>query len=327
MRDMEEQVRAICRNEGLPCGSIEALQGGQVNQVFLVGGAYVVRIGEREDAYERLKNETELMQSLEGQFPAPRVLAFGQAEGRVYQVQTYVKGKKLYKVWKDLTPREQEGIAEQIGAALQVLHARSFAQFGIGRADARHYSTWADFIAAHLQETLEDIRHYRFQMEAGFVEMALEYIDAHKHVLAGGTPTLVHGDLTMVNILAEGGKMTALLDFEYALQAPADYELWTMEAFCLYPNDWAEEDNEVFCSADFASFIPLLRKSYPALFETPHLRERMNIYHLDAALSSHIAWRKSNLDRIPPESMAGKHFYMARITNFTFGHGARMFFV
>jgi hypothetical protein len=100
-----------------------------------------------------------------------------------------------------------------------------------------------------------------------------------------------------------------------------------MESFCLYPNDYAEDENEVFCTADFASFIPLLRKHYPALFETPHLRERVNIYHLEAALSNYLAWRKDNLSTIPPDRMAAKEFYMARTTNFIFRHGARMFLV
>ena len=145
-------------------------------------------------------------------------------------------------------------------------------------------------------------------------------------MLQAGVPVLVHGDLSLVNILADQGKLSALLDFEYALQAPADYELWVTESFCLYPNDYAEEDHEDYCSADFASFIPLLRKHYPALFEIPHLRERVNIYHLAAALSNYLAWRKDNLSRIPPDKMAAKEFYMARITNFIFRNGTRMFF-
>ncbi len=91
-----------------------------------------------------------------------------------------------------------------------------------------------------------------------------------------------------------------------------------MEAFCLYPNDWAEEINEVYCTADFASFIPLLRRHYPALFEIAHLRTRVNLYQLASALSSYLAWRKDNLSTIPPERMAAKEFYMARITNFIF---------
>jgi Ser/Thr protein kinase RdoA (MazF antagonist) len=158
------------------------------------------------------------------------------------------------------------------------------------------------------------------------LELAEDYFVTHKHVLEGGAPALLHGDLTMINILVNGGNISALIDFEYAMMAPVDYELWAMEAFCLYPNDYAEEDREIFSTADFAGFFPLLRKYYPELFETPNLRRRMNLYQIDAGLSSYVAWRKDNLQRYPPEKMAAKEFYLARISNFVFEHGVRMFY-
>jgi thiamine kinase-like enzyme len=162
-------------------------------------------------------------------------------------------------------------------------------------------------------------------MVPGFIEMAVDYFEEHKNVLQDGIPTLVHSDMNLTNILVENGKVSAILDFEFARQAPADYELQAIEAFCLYPNDWAEEGNEVFCTADFANLIPLIRKHYPDLFEIRNLRERLNVYHVYAALSNYLEWRKANLSTIPPECMRAKEFYMGRITNILWDNGARMF--
>jgi hypothetical protein len=39
------------------------------------------------------------------------------------------------------------------------------------------------------------------------------------------------------------GKISAILDFEYAMQAPKTMSL-VMEEFCLYPNDYAEEETK-----------------------------------------------------------------------------------
>jgi hypothetical protein len=69
----------------------------------------------------------------------------------------------------------------------------------------------------------------------------------------------------------------------------------------------------------------MLRRHDPELFEIPHLRRRMDLYHVEAALSSHIAWRKANLPAIPAERMAAKEFYLARVSNFLFEHGVRLF--
>ncbi|MBE0695500.1 MAG: aminoglycoside phosphotransferase family protein [Anaerolineaceae bacterium] len=322
---MENTVRAICQKEGIHAGTIQVLSGGQVNAVYQVGNEYVVRIGAREDAFARLKRETEILQSLAGQIPVPKVFAFGQVDGLVYQIQQRLLGEKLYLLWKDLPPAAQEDIAAGLAQAMQVMHSRVVPYFGDNRAGDRQYTSWDDFIGENFKQTIAEYKALNSSVAPGFLELAQDYFEEHIHLLAEGSPTLTHSDLSLVNLLVHEGKLSAILDFEYAVYAPKDYELLVLEEFCLYPNDWAEEEHEHFCAADYASLFNLLQKYYPALFATPHLRERVNLYHLAAALSSHLAWRKDNLGSIPPERMAAKEFYMARITNFIFRHGVRMF--
>ena len=322
---VENIVRAICQKEGIGSQNIQVMSGGQVNQVFLVDGAHVVRIGAREDAHQRLKHESELLTSLAGKVPVAKIEAFGLLDGYAYQIQQFMPGQKLYSVWKNLRADVQESIAAEIAASLKVIHAIHAPYFGSGHEDTPHFDTWGAYLKAKFDRTLSEIRALHIQMEPGFLEMAESFFEEHQAALDAGSPVLIHGDLSLMNILVHNSKVSALIDFEYALQAPPDYELWVMEAFSLYPNDYAEDDQERFCTADFANFIPLLRKHYPALFETPRLRERMDLYQVDAALGSYLAWRKDNLNTLPPDRMAAKMFYMARITNFLFRNGARMF--
>lgn len=321
---MEKTVTAICRKEGIPCQTIQVLTGGQVNAVFLVDGKYVVRIGAREDAKQRLEYETGILQRLAGQIPVAKVLAFDQTQGVYYQIQEYVRGQKLQSVWKTLTTEVQDSIAAELAATLKYLHRTHYLDFGEGFQDSQRHTTWSDYLVTKFHNTLNELRDLKIQMAPGIVEMAEDYFEANRHLLQESVATLVHGDMTLVNILVDHRKVTAILDFEFALQAPADYELLAIEAFCLYPNAWAEEGHEVFCTADFANLIPLIQTHYPELFEIPNLRERLNLYHIYAALSSYLAWRKANLNTIPPERMAAKGFYMGRITNILWDHGARM---
>jgi aminoglycoside phosphotransferase (APT) family kinase protein len=323
---MENIVKAICRKEGITCETIQALTGGQVNAVYLVDGKFILRIGAREDAGKRLERETTILHNLAGQLPVAKVLAFSQEQGYFYQIQQYLSGEKLYAIWKTLTTDVQDTIAAELANYLKILHGNNFPDFGEGRQGSMRYAAWGDYLTDKFRSTIEEIRHLKIRMVPGFIEMAVEYFQEHKNVLREGAPTLVHSDMTLVNILAENGTISAILDFEFAIQAPRDYELLAMEAFCLYPNDWAEEGNEVFCTADFASVILLIRKHYPELFEIRNLRERLNVYHLYSALSSYLEWRKANLSTIPPEHMAAKDFYMGRISNFLWDHGARMFY-
>jgi hypothetical protein len=54
---MENLVKEICRRENICIESINPLKGGQINQVFLVNNAYIIRIGLGEAAFERLRQD------------------------------------------------------------------------------------------------------------------------------------------------------------------------------------------------------------------------------------------------------------------------------
>ena len=318
-------LEKICRKEGLKPTKIQPLKGGQVNQVYSIDDEFVLRIGSREDAFQRLIGEAELIQGLPREIPVPEIYAYGEMDGIIYQIQKFMPGEKLYRVWRDLLPGVQENIAAELATYLKILHGRTAQHFGYICAETPSYDSWSDYLEDRFKHTLEEIDAYRFQMVQDYVELARVYFEEGKHVLQDAVPVCVHGDLSFVNILVHSGRISALLDFEYAMQAPKDYELCVIENFCLYPNDYVEEDDEYFCTGDYASFLQLLRKHDPDLFDIPNLRERMNLYHLEATLGSHLAWRKANLSTIPVDKMAAKEFYMARITNFIFRHGTRLF--
>jgi hygromycin-B 7''-O-kinase len=318
-------IKAICQREGLDALNIIPVSGGQVNQVFRIDEEYVIRIGSREDAFQRLKHETELMRRIANDLPVPKILAFGQQDGLVYQIQQFVRGQKLYSIWKNIRPDVQDKIVAELASFLRTLHAMTFPDYGTPREDSRRFISWQEFLTDKFTHTLEELKDLKIRVVPGFIELASEYFEEHKPTLQEGAPVLVHGDLWLGNILVENARISAILDFEYAIHAPVDYELSKMEDFGLYPNDYIEEDSEIFCAADFASFFQLLQRHYPALFEIEHLRERMNLYHLVSALSDYLEWRKSNLSTIPAGSLAARHFYMARITNAIFRNGTRMF--
>lgn len=324
----EDCVRAVCQRERIAVETMQPLTGGLVNQVILVNDRYVVRLGSREDAFERLRCETELLQQLAGQVPVPQILAFGQQDERVYQIQQYVRGQKLYLIWDQLSSAAQERLAAEFAGYRRVLGTARFADFGLISEPKRRCASWEAYFGAKLQRTLEEINDLRIHIAPGFLELAQEYFEANRHTLASEISTLVHGDLWLGNVLVDQERITALIDFEFALHAPPDYELHILEAFCLYPNDYAEEDPAVsrtYTAADFVGFFRLVHQYDPALFETPHLRERVNLYHLQATLSSYLEWRKQERDRIPYSQPAAKGFYTARIANFTSNHAVHLF--
>ena len=139
---MEDLIKIIFEKHGLEARTVQPLSGGQVNRVYLVNDAYVLRIGSREDAYQRLKQETELLQHLAGRLPVPIVIAFGEQEGMVYQIQHFIQGQKLHSAWKSLSPGEKDSLVIELAAALKTLHKASLSA---SQAAPQPPSTWREY--------------------------------------------------------------------------------------------------------------------------------------------------------------------------------------
>jgi hypothetical protein len=65
-----------------------------------------------------------------------------------------------------------------------------------------------------------------------------------------------------------------------------------MEQFCLYPNDFMENEPATLACPDFAGFLLRLRRHYPELFAVPNLRQRLDLYHIEYALRAYLGWRE-----------------------------------
>ena len=89
------------------------------------------------------------------------------------------------------------------------------------------------------------------------------------------------GDLDFENVLWDGEKITALLDFEYARPGPPDLELDVFLRFCAFPFLHVAEDYEqVTLPGDYAEVPGWLAQDHPELFAHPRLRDRLRVYSI-----------------------------------------------
>ncbi len=208
------------------------------------GECCVLRIGRDAEAAERLRREAELLRTLAGRVPVPQVFTAGKCRGVPYQVQEFVQGDALHRAWKGLPAEDRDAIVAELASYLRVLHGMAFATFGgYGRHD--QHPPWEAFWEGEWRALLAAAPATLPAPLADLVRRAEECFERWRQALREGRATLVHGDLWPGNILVRDGHITALLDFESALQAPKDYELLRMEQFGLYPNDYAAEGDEV----------------------------------------------------------------------------------
>lgn len=318
----EALLRRICAREGLDWSAAREVRGGQINRVYTVEGAYALRVGEGPEAWARLSAEAALLRRLEGRVPVPRVLAIDRCGDAAYQVQALVQGRPLHHLWLDLGAGEKDGLVAELAACLRSLHEIAMPDYGPVLRPEGGASSWLECCDAAFRAAREGLERCGVALPQGLLRHLDEHWQRHRDSLTAEGACLVHGDVWPGNVLVHEGHVSALLDLELAMGAPADYELLLVEQFCLYPNDFAEEGREIYCTRHFADLAALLVRHYPELFAASRLRKRLDLYHLSYALEAYLHWVTHGGGRVGggvPVSL------VAKLANFLSGHGARIF--
>jgi hygromycin-B 7''-O-kinase len=247
------------------------------NEVWLTEDA-VIRVNRRAD--HRLSREAALAPHLPPEVGYPEVIASGCGDGYDWLVTRRLQGLVLSRCWPGLSPVERRTAVNQLGRALAALHsttAPTDLEPIAGPQGLREHGGGP--AVGPLLERLDRARCLA-HVDRGLVHDLAAYVTATAPVLEPfDSETLVHGDVTFENVLWDGERITALLDFEYARVAPADLDLDVLLRFCSFPFLHVAEDYEAdTLAADYVSVPWWLNEVYPTLFAFPHQLERIRLY-------------------------------------------------
>lgn len=309
----------ILSQQNIVVNSLTPLTGGQINLIYKVDDNFVLRIGRDKDSASRLKHETEVFGVLKDKIPVPEVIAFGEYEGNTYQIQKFINGELLTRIWTTAKPTQKEDLVKEMVGYLKNLHQINFVDFGLQYSDKK-FDNWADYWETKIGQLKTRLQKIETYLPEDLLDLVFGYFDKNKRLLENEKAVFVHGDFWPGNILVHGGRVSGFLDFEFAIQAPKECELLSLETFCLYPNDY--EEQERFTTADFIDLAVLIKKYYPEILETQNLRKKLDLYQMIKAIESHVSYLERH--SLTPE----KYFPVnpvAKITNFLYEEGARIF--
>ena len=249
--------------------------GGQINQVWICGD-YIVRLNFQ--ANQQLHNEARLLQEIPAAIPRPKVIASGHDVQGEWQLQQKVAGRPLAHLWAEMSVDLRKQAIHQLATILQTLHG----------FDHKNLTTPRPAYQPLDSALPEQIIAFAMQAKA-FPHMDVALMDQvilmtrgfAQKISSAGRWGIVHNDLHFENILWDGEKITALLDFERACYGPLDLELDLLLRYCRFPALFVHEEYEHLIHPEAYSLVPQwLHEEYPSLFTVEHLTERLSLYSL-----------------------------------------------
>lgn len=257
------------------------------NEVWVLGDQ-VLRINPMPGSH-RLRTEAALAAALPAKVGYPRVLETGVSRMGEWILSERVHGEPLSRVWGDLDETQRRRATHDLGERLQLIHATPPPP---AADDARPESPHV-IEADRLADLLAQARLLP-NVDPAVVDGATRMIARCAPLVADSSQwVLVHGDLHFENVLWSDGRITAVLDFEFARRAPCDLDLATLLRFCARPTLHVADDYAAVTHAvDYRHVPGWLWEVYPELFAAPNLRERLALYLL--------AFDLSQLVRQPP---------------------------
>ncbi len=228
-----------------PVEIIDQPTRGIVNHCLIVNETYVIRfdvIGSSLGGCRFRSEEIAYNLLADSPVPVPRVIKLDTTKTLTphdYLITTKVPGAPISDTWGNLTPQQQNHVAEQAGEYLAHIHSFTFERFGKLRFvqdNGKDFATWFNYVEDFV------LRFMNWGQELGIVDAVLQthlltVLEKHKPLLDTMTQgALVHHDYHFENILQQDGEITGIIDFEWALSGdPAlDFHiLETAEAMCL----------------------------------------------------------------------------------------------
>lgn len=227
-------LAALCEAHGLGAPRmVDWAARGRNNPTLIVNDAYVIRFdgldGLADAPVSRFYGEQRAYAALKAAgIPAPEVIAVDTRRALVpqdYIVMTRVSGHPVIDTWDDLTPPQRERLAVEAGEILARMHAIPFQTYGRLYGQEQVYGSWREYIQAYFaryaaQALAEQV------LDRALIARLERALTRHSGLLASVTEArLIHWDYHFENILQQDGKITGVLDFEWALSGDPAYDL------------------------------------------------------------------------------------------------------
>ena len=255
---------------------------GNVNATYITP-KLVIKLNQRQGHPDYLANKI-VSDQLGDKAPVVKVIAYDNFDKTPFEilVMEKSKGNMLLDDIFEISDKDREIIFAQVLDVIEKLFKIEFNDFGwVNLKDTESYLTFSEFLLKEFDEHIAKIRSEKLCSEEDIKKIE-EYFKKHISVFDNSESVFIHVDLHMGNILHEGTKLTAILDFDSSLRAPKIRALNSIIGFIDNPQQYVEgtKDFSRFKGKNFHHLLPLLKEKLPEIFEDPQLLRKLNLIHI-----------------------------------------------
>lgn len=284
------------------------------NIIGILNDRYVLRAS-TIDGTVRFARERRALDRLRAVPGIPQVLDAGTlelGEQAHYLLQDKIPGQTVFSHWLGAPDETRVELVTGLVAIIRQVHRLPAQGYVIGHYQSALRDWSGPWLAGHdtyIQQLLAQVRSRPLSNEqSDLVRESETYYAAHRDSLAYSVgPRFAHGDLHLYNVLAHDGRVTGVIDWEWAYGGGTepDFDLDALFRWAIYPAGIAEEAIEDrVAGRDFAALIPAVLAAYPEIAAVPRLRERMTIYQIEHELHKAAVW-PGNVPRQPIQRLHG----------------------
>ena len=205
--------------------------GGWSNATWIAGGL-VLRLATQAEN-DNLTREAKIAALLPPEVGYPRVIETGITEGHAWMLVEELPGQCLGAAWERLGWDARVEAIRGLWEKARAVHTVPL-ESAAGVARTRAWFNSCD--PAEADESLRKLvgqGHFTYHQGA----VLRRYLADFWRELSNAKHVLVHGDLTFDNAMWHEDRVSALLDFEFALTAPAELDLNTLLCQALTPDN------------------------------------------------------------------------------------------
>lgn len=287
-RITNNQIQKLCKLHSIEFVGSKRIEVGFSNEVHRVNDNLIVKFYLPEE--RRYETELVVLQQ-DTEFPSPKVIAHGQANGivdRAYIFMSRIDGVPLGHVWHTATHNQRKQLIQQYVSVQKEIASFSPDLFGFNTS-----KTWHQILLDDAQNQILSLRNDAI-IKDHEAQLSIAIIEANKESLQTKKLYPVFWDIHLDNMLVdEHGKLTGVIDFENVTYASLDYPLFALRRLVTEPAKFATEENEKYAKTEDYRYIwGWYQEYYPEMFLFSDLEQRIKIYQLLDRLRLLKEWSK-----------------------------------